>query len=360
MSAYHPYRTFSECLLSTQNGHSTRTWCHSKPAVASLVETTVDLHNGMVTDAIPTRTVRLQPWLTTSDVEACFPTQRQGVLILKDRGQTLLDESLSIMRLQNRPLDGSFWTTHAQRMPDGGYALASSRSKQGEKNLQLFDDLGRFQTSFPIGDGIEHLAVDGRGRIWVGYFDEGIFGGDPLSSHGLSRFDRSGKLEYQWDYSVNVPIYDCDALTLDETGRAWVCPYTRYFVAVIAESDARIILPEAPVSIICGLLTGRTHVGFLGGTDFHGVGDKNGVVFHVEPEGTRIEQLPKVGPEPTDKASVVTIVSLKTRTRRQVQVLDENSAPIPFRNKVSCRAGTAVCWTNDRIYRFTLDDLLIA
>ena len=313
-----------------------------------------------MTDAIPTRTLRLQPWLKTSDVEACFPTQRHGALILKDRGQTLLDESLSIIRLQNRPLGGSLGTTHAQRLPDGGYALASSRSKAGEKNLHLFDDLGRFQTSFSVGDGIEHLAVDRWGRIWVGYFDEGIYGGDPLSSHGLSRFDRNGKLEYQWDYRINGPIDDCDALTLDENGRAWVCPYTRYFVAVIADSDARIILPAAPVSIISGLLTGTTHVGFLGGMDFHGVGDKNGVVIHVEPEGARIEQLPKVGPEPTDKESVVTIFSLKTRTRTQVQVLDENSAPIPFRNKVSCRAGTAVCWTNDRIYRFTLDELLIA
>jgi len=313
-----------------------------------------------VTDAIPTRTVRLQPWLETSDVEACFPTQREGALILKDRGRTLLDESLSIIRLQNRPSADSFWTTHAQQLPDGGYALASSRSKIGEKNLHVFDDLGRFRTSFAIGDGIEHLAVDGKGRIWVGYFDEGIYGGDPLSSHGLSRFDQSGKLEYQWDYRKIGPIDDCDALTLDENGHAWVCPYTRYFVAVIAENDAHILLPRAPVSIISGLLTGATHVGLLGGTDFHGVGDKNGVVIHIAPEGTRIEHLPKVGPDPTDKESVVTIIALETGTRTQVQILDENAAPIPFHNKVSCRAGTALCWKDDRLYRFTLGSLLVA
>ncbi len=313
-----------------------------------------------MTDNFPTRTIRLQPWLKASNVEACFPTQREGLLILKDRGRTLLDQKLSVIPLQNRPPDGSFWMTHAQRLPDGGYALASSRSRVGEKNLHLFDDLGRFQTSFAIGDGIEHLAVDGRGRIWVGYFDEGIFGGDPLSSHGLSRFDQSGKLEYQWDYEKNGQIADCDALTLDEKGRAWVCPYSRNFVAIITDDEVRIILPEAPVSIISGLLTGAGHVAFLGGIDFHGVGDKNGVLIHVGPVGSRVEQLPKVGAEPTDKESVVTIVALQTGVRTQVQVLDESSAPIPFRNRVSCRAGTAVCWKGDHIYRFTLESLLTA
>lgn len=141
-----------------------------------------------MTDAIPTRAVRLQPWLRASNVEACFPTARQGLLILKDRGRTILNDRLDIIRLDDRPDTGSFWTTHAQRLPDGGYALASSRSEIGEKNLQLFDRSGRFRSSFAVGDGIEHLAVDKRGRIWVGYFDEGIYGGDPLSSCGLSRF----------------------------------------------------------------------------------------------------------------------------------------------------------------------------
>lgn len=314
----------------------------------------------IVTDAIYTRTVRLQPWLQTSDVEACFLTQQGGALILKDRGRTLLDEKLSVVRLRKRPSDGSFRTTHAQRLPDGGYALASSRSKVGGKNLHLFDELGQFRTSFPIGDGVEHMVVDSKGRIWVGYFDEGINGGDPLSNHGLSRFDQRGKLEYQWDYRTNGPIDDCDALTLDENDRAWVCPYDRYFVAAIKDNDARILLSASPVSIISGLLTGATHVGFLGGMDFHGVADQNSIVIYVGPEGNRIEQLPRVGSYPIDKESVVTIVALKTGSRFQVQVLDQDSAPIPFRNRVSCRAGTAVCWKGDQLYRFTLQSLLSA
>jgi hypothetical protein len=313
-----------------------------------------------VTDTIPTRTVRLSPWLSTGNVEACFPTQYNGALILKDRGSTLLNERLEVIRLENRPAAGSFWTTHAQRLPDGGYALASSRSRIDEKNLQLFDRTGKFRTSFAVGDGVQHLAVDTRGRIWVGYFDEGIYGGDPLSSHGLSRFDQGGKLEYQWDHITDRRIDDCDALTVDENGAAWICTYTQYFVAAIEEADVRFVLAESPVSIMTGMLVGKNHLGFVGGIDFHGVGNKNGVLIHVSPEGNRIEELPKIGPDPTPKDSVVTIVSLRTGRRSQVQVLDEQSAPIAFRNNVSCRAGTAVCWSGNRLYRFTLDSLLAA
>jgi hypothetical protein len=313
-----------------------------------------------MTEVIPTRTFQLQPWLKTSGVEACFPTQREGALILKDKGRIVLDENLSIIDFQNRPFESSFWTTHAQRLPGEGYALASARSKDGEKNLHLFDEHGKFQTSFAIGDCIEHMAVDGVGRIWVGYFDEGIFGSNSLSSHGLSRFDQKGNLEYQWDYIKNKPIFDCDAMIVDENDRAWVCPYSDYFVAVISDNDARIILPKSPVSLISGLLVDATHFGFIGGIDYHGVGDRNGVIIHISPEGAKLEELPKVGPEPTDKESVVTIVDYKTGARTQVQILDENAAPIPFRNKIWCRAGTAICLKGDQLYRFTLDGLLNA
>jgi hypothetical protein len=310
-----------------------------------------------VIDTIPTRIVHLEPWLEVSNVEACFSTVDQGVLIIKDQGQTLLDESLSVVRFQGRPEAEGFWTTHAQRMPNGGYALATARSGMGDKNLQLFDASARFITSFAIGDGIEHMLVDPRSQIWVGYFDEGIFGGDLFSSRGVSRFDQQGNLQYQWDYVPLGPIFDCDALTLDEAGAAWICPYNSYFVAKIEDTTAQLVLPKSPVSILSGLLIDATHLGFLGGIDYHGFENQNGVIFHPSPDGGWVETLPQVGPDPVDKESIVTLISLRTGERIQVQVLDENSRPIGFRGRASCRAGTAVCWTDESIYRFSLASL---
>ena len=146
-----------------------------------------------MTDAIPTRAVRLSPWLRVADAEAYFPTRDGGAPILKDRVATLLDERLSPVRLRGGPPEGTFQPTHADRLSDGGVALASARSRRGDTNLRLFDADGAFRTAFPVGDGVEHLLADGAGRLWVGYFDEGIFSGDPLSARATSRSRRRAR-----------------------------------------------------------------------------------------------------------------------------------------------------------------------
>ncbi|AHE57483.1 hypothetical protein [Sphingomonas sanxanigenens] len=310
-----------------------------------------------MTAAIPTRTIQLQPWLKTGDVEACFPTDGGGALILKDRGRILLDETLAVITLHDRP-DIDWGWTHAQRLPGGGYALASSRSVVGKKNLQLFDDRGNLVTRFPAGDAIEHMAVDDQGRIWVGYFDEGIFGHDPLSYAGLSRFSETGRLDYQWDYSTHGPILDCYALTLDGAGRAWLCPYTEFFVAAITDDDVRIVMSEAPVSLAQGLLVSATHLGFVGGMDLPRDGGTV-IGWSIDGTATHLPPTPEDLSE-TTKESVVTIVDLQTGAQTQVQLLDEYAAPLAFHNRVNCRAGTAACWTKDAIYRFKLENLVSA
>jgi hypothetical protein len=65
-------------------------------------------------------------------------------------------------------------------------------------NAQVFNASGQALRSFRIGDGVEHLAVDEPGTIWVGYFDEGIYSGDPLSVGGFTRFDEYGR--QLWTY----------------------------------------------------------------------------------------------------------------------------------------------------------------
>lgn len=327
---------------------------HASPALARLWR---KHHKTPVSDAIPTRTIQLQPWLNIGDVEACFPTGESGALILKDRGRILLDETLAAIALHDRP-DIDWGWTHAQRLPGGGYALASSRSAVGKKNLQLFDHRGNFVTRFPAGDAIEHMAVDDKGRIWIGYFDEGTSGVDPLSYAGLSRFSETGRIDYQWDYRSRGPIVDCYALTLDDAGRAWICPYTEFFVAVIIDDDVRMVMSEAPVSLAGGLLVSATHLGFVGGMDLSRDG---GTVIGRSVDGTTTQAPPTLEDfVESTKESIVTIVDLQTDARTQVQLLDQHAAPLAFQHRVNCRASTAVCWTKDAVYRFTLESLLAA
>lgn len=303
---------------------------------------------------IPTRTLALQPWVRTPGVECCFPDRAGGAILLKARGQIVLDERLRPIPLATRPT----WTTHAARLPDGGVALATSSARRREPNLHLFTPDGRRRASLPIGDGIEHLAIDQRGRIWVGYFDEGIFGGDPLSAHGLSRFGPDGRLEWQWSSPPLPVISDCDALTLDAADSAWVCPYTDYAITRIADNDARVVA-QSPVYIPSGLIVGPTHFGLLGGTDYHG-NTGGGTMFTINADrSVTTREIPDPGPPPTDKDSVVTLLERATGTRTQVQLIDETATPLPLR-RAKCNATTACILTDTAVYRVTLAELLTA
>ncbi|WP_413116798.1 hypothetical protein ACK1X7_47805 [Streptomyces sp. CY1] len=80
---------------------------------------------------------------------------------------------------------------HLDRLPDGGFVVAASRSRRYEDadQVQVFDALGRETSSFSVGDAIEHLLVDESGHIWVGHFDEN----PPESAAGAPRADSPGR-----------------------------------------------------------------------------------------------------------------------------------------------------------------------
>jgi hypothetical protein len=110
-------------------------------------------------------------------------------------------------------------------LPDGGFVVADARSRRGEEHVQVFDALGRSSWTFRVGDAIQDLLVDENGDIWVGYFDEGVYGDDELSHPGLRRWSSTG--DPLWEYRGGPghgEISDCYALNVD--GRAtWACPY---------------------------------------------------------------------------------------------------------------------------------------
>ncbi|KUN03276.1 hypothetical protein AQI95_22400 [Streptomyces yokosukanensis] len=116
-----------------------------------------------------------------------------------------------------------------EALPDGGFLLLASRSRPSDgRQVQVFDALGRPTDTFRVGDAVSHCLVDESGALWVGHFDEGVYGDDELSAPGLSRWSSSG--ERLWSYRP-VPgadwISDCYALNV--SGRtAWACPYTDF------------------------------------------------------------------------------------------------------------------------------------
>ncbi|WP_237330325.1 hypothetical protein [Streptomyces sp. BA2] len=110
-------------------------------------------------------------------------------------------------------------------LPDGGFVVADARSRKSEQHVQIFDALGRESWAFRAGDAVEHLLADRAGRLWVGYFDEGVFGDDELSHPGLRCWNANGEPLWVYEASKGTSeIYDCYALNVTDEA-VWVCAY---------------------------------------------------------------------------------------------------------------------------------------
>ncbi|MEU9478221.1 hypothetical protein [Streptomyces sp. NPDC048191] len=152
-----------------------------------------------------------------------------------------------------------------EALPDGGFLLLALRSRPGdERQVQVFDAFGRPTHAFRVGDGVEHLLADETDALWVGHFDEGVYGNDELSTPGLNRWSATG--ERLWSYRP-VPgadaISDCYALNV--TGRtAWACPYTGFPLLRIDPAGA-VRVWRNPVRGAVGLAVRGGRVVFFGG-----------------------------------------------------------------------------------------------
>ncbi len=139
-----------------------------------------------------------------------------------------------------------------QALPDGGLVFIGARSSwkdgEGSHNAVVIDSDGRISSTFCLGDGIEHAQVDSGGRIWVGYFDEGIFGNygwggpgpEPLGSAGIVSWSLTG--ERLWSFPYPPPsgldsIADCYALNVTSDG-VWACYYTDFPIIRITSDGA--------------------------------------------------------------------------------------------------------------------------
>ena len=119
--------------------------------------------------------------------------------------------------------------SRCQRFPDGTHEL----------NARVYDPSGTLKREFLLGDGISHVQADARGNIWVGYFDEGVYGnfgwepGAAFGAAGLSCFTYHG--QRLWDFHPPEGfdfISDCYALNVSRTA-VWAYYYTGFPIARI-------------------------------------------------------------------------------------------------------------------------------
>jgi outer membrane protein assembly factor BamB len=90
---------------------------------------------------------------------------------------------------------------------------------------------------FGLGDGIEDIQTRGR-EIWVGYFDEGVFGGT-VARHGLVCFDRHGVVRYRFAPPPGVEgISDCYAFNVMNASDVYLCYYTPFEIVMLHTAGA--------------------------------------------------------------------------------------------------------------------------
>ena len=123
------------------------------------------------------------------------------------------------------------------RLPDGRWVVADSRCPRGALNARLIEANGSVVRRFCLGDGIMHLQCDNAGNVWVGYFDEGVFGNfgwggpdgpEPIGAPGLVKFSPDGEVRWAHDtreaVALGYSIDDCGALNVRD-GEVWCCFY---------------------------------------------------------------------------------------------------------------------------------------
>ena len=165
-----------------------------------------------------------------------------------------------------------------QPLPDGRVLVAGARSALTEHgataNAAVYDDAGLQVAEGVLGDGINHLLTTRAGDIWVGYFDEGVFGnlgwgdhGRPLGDCGIARFDEG--LRQVWTYPGGrqaPPVSDCYALNVTDT-QVWACYYITFPVARITGDHVRTWTNE--VGAASAIIGEDTRVALFGGYKEH-------------------------------------------------------------------------------------------
>jgi hypothetical protein len=106
--------------------------------------------------------------------------------------------------------------------------------------------------------------VDGPGTIWAGYFDEGVYSGDPLSAGGITRFDEYGRqLWTYWPPSGYDDISDCYALNVGAR-TTWASYYTDFPLLRITDTKVG-TYPPGPVRGARAVLIHDDVAVFIGG-----------------------------------------------------------------------------------------------
>ncbi|RAY11420.1 hypothetical protein DPM19_30835 [Actinomadura craniellae] len=172
----------------------------------------------------------------TRSAGAAFPDSRAPRPVAARVTTHTSVRAVTMVRLAELPLAH----VKVQPLPQGRVLAVAARARWrpegADRNAIVYDPEGNVLAEETLGDGIGHVFATRTGHIWVGYFDEGVFGNygwggpgpAPLGACGLARF--SPDLRPDWRFPGGDPwgwIADCYALNVAGEA-AWTCYYTGF------------------------------------------------------------------------------------------------------------------------------------
>lgn len=162
---------------------------------------------------------------------------------------------------------------HLDLLGDGSFLVVGARSEWSESGPELnaivYDRDGRAVRRGCLGDGIEHVQVAPDGTIWVGYFDEGVFGNlgwggpgpPPIGSAGIAAWTPDLTKTWELDPSEGV-VSDCETLNVSGDG-VLSTPYTDHPILQIT-GGAVTTTPTSGISGPSGIVRAGRRVGVIG------------------------------------------------------------------------------------------------
>ncbi len=172
-----------------------------------------------------------------------------------------------------------------QPLGEGEWLLVRGRADDdGDRNAHIHDGSGRHLRSFHAGDGIQDVQTTEDGRIWVSYFDEGVFGGTKLGRSGLVCLDDRGRCGFDYATLVgdDVPsIADCYALNVCSDREVWLCYYTGFPLVRLLDGKPEGVWLKQPVSGSPGFAVSGELILFAGGYE------RKDELFLVQPGNMR-------------------------------------------------------------------------
>ena len=168
-----------------------------------------------------------------------------------------------------------------QSLPDERVLICGPGVADGSTNAWIFSSGGELQIEANIGDGFEQVLTTPAGSIWVGYLDEGVFGGSDPAHHGIVRFDDS--LTPVWKYplsSSHGAVEDCYALNVD--GESALSCFFSHFPIVRISGDHMSGWTGAPTGANGLLSAGESALLFGGYSDER----KRVVRLHLKADGS--------------------------------------------------------------------------